>query len=406
MKIVTIGTGMAASEFVEKLRHNGYRDEIVMIGNEEFPPYSPCVLPFFLAGEPLETVYWKGQDFYKRYNVTTRLGHAVVKVDTESRRIYLDNGMTETYDMLFFATGGKSWYPRPEWLEIHGVFGFKTLTDMLAIDSYIRENNIDRVVVFGGGFIGVDAALSLWHRGLKVTLVHRNTRVLSQMTDQEGGAFATKKLIEITGIDIRLQTVVSDIIEEAGQLKSVKLSNGESVDTKLMIVAIGVSPNSEPLTGDDSGVKVDENLKADSNIYVAGDVAVTPHAITGKSGIYATYPNAMMQARTAVRNIIYGKTKYEGSINTNVLKKHINFPIISAGAFEGEAITWQNNDLFRRVYLKNGKINGYQLIGDTRISGYIYNLYRSQTRVEGIIKEILSDNKGDCYYRRMMGFNT
>ena len=406
MKIVTVGTGMAASEFVQKLRYSGCKDKIVMIGNEDFPPYSPCVLPFFLAGEPLETIYWKGSDFYDDYNVTTHLGNNVVEVDTDKKRIYLDNDKSETYDMLFYATGAKSWYPHPEWLDTHGVFGFKTLTDMLSIDSYIRENNINRVVVFGGGFIGVDAALALWHRGLEVTLVHRNTRVLSQMTDQEGGVFATEKLKEITNINICLQTVVSDIIKEAGQLKSVRLSNGESIDTQLMIVAIGVSPNSEPLTGDDKGVNVDESLKNNPNVYVAGDVAITPHAITGKPGVYATYPNAMLQARTAVRNIIDGKTKYEGSINTNVLKKHINFPIISAGDFEGEEITWQNNNLFRRVYLINGKINGYQLIGDTRISGYIYNLYRSQTRVDRIIKEILADNKGDCYYRRMMGFNS
>ncbi|MBS1225231.1 MAG: oxidase, partial [Proteobacteria bacterium] len=78
MRVVTVGTGMAAAEFVERLRLEGFEGEIVMLGDEDFPPYSPCVIPFFLAGEPLNTVFWKGRDFYDRYRVTALLGDAVV----------------------------------------------------------------------------------------------------------------------------------------------------------------------------------------------------------------------------------------------------------------------------------------------------------------------------------------
>jgi len=403
LKIVTVGTGMAAAEFVDVLRHENSKDEIVMISDEPFPPYSPCVLPFYLAGEPLETVYWKGEQFYQDKGVTTRLGDAVVDVDVTRHLVRLSSGRTENYDRLFFAAGAKSWYPEPQWLGTAGVFGFKTLTDMLAINRYIKKNAVQRVVVFGGGFIGVDAALALWHCGLDVVLVHRNTRVLSQMTDEDGGIFATRKLREITGIDIRLRTTVTDIEAENGVLKTVKLSDGKTVSTTMLIVAIGVSPNSQPLNGCDDGIQADETMRTDPHVYVAGDVAITPHAVTEEKGIYATYPNAMLQARTAARHILYGDARYPGSINTNVLKKHIDFPIISAGSFRGEPVTWQNEKLFRRVYLIDGRINGYQLIGDTRISGYIYNLYRSQVRVDRNIASILADNRGDSYYRSLMG---
>jgi nitrite reductase (NADH) large subunit len=405
VKIVTVGTGMAAAEFVDVLRREKSQDEIVMISNEISPPYSPCVLPFFLAGEPLETVYWKGENFYHDKDVTAKLGAAVVEVDSERHCVRLENGQTEGYDRLLFAAGAESWYPHPQWLDTAGVFGFKTLTDMLAIDQHIKENDVRRVVVFGGGFIGVDAALSLWHRGLEVILVHRNTRVLSQMTDEDGGIFATQKLREITGIDIRLRAMVDDIKTNNGALEGVELSTGESLATTMLVVAIGVSPNSRPLDGQDDGIQVDDTMRADPHIYATGDVAVTAHAVTSEKGIYATYPNAMLQARTAARHILHGEAHYPGSINTNVLKKHIEFPIISAGSFSGEAVTWQNQHLFRRVYLVDGRINGYQLIGDTRISGYIYNLYRSQVRVDSNISSILADNRGDSYYRSLMGFN-
>ena len=403
MKVVTVGTGMASAEFVQRLRLEGFGGPITMVGDEDFPPYSPCVIPFFLAGEPLETVYWKGSDFYQRYGVNALLGDPVVEVDQERRMLRTAGGRSEGYDRLFYATGARSWYPKPEWLETRGVFGFKNLTDMVAIDRYVRDNKITRAVVFGGGFIGVDAALALWHRGVEITLVHRNTRLLSQMTDEDGGRFATAKLKEKTGIGVRLRTTVDGISSRDGQLTGVTFSDGQTMETALLIVAIGVSPNSQALSGADRGVAVSAQMLADPSVYCAGDVAITPHLVSGEDGIYATYPNAMLQARTAARHLTHGDGSYPGSINTNVLKKHIDFPIVSAGSFSGEAVTWQRGDIWRRVYLKEGKINGYLIIGDTRMSGYVYQLYRSQKRVDKSIRAILSSPRHDSYYREMLG---
>jgi nitrite reductase (NADH) large subunit len=403
MRVVTVGTGMAAAEFVQRLRLDGFGGEIVMCSDEGFAPYSPCVIPFYLAGDPLDTVYWKGKDFYDRYGVTPRLGDPVAEVDAERRLVRTAGGRSEPYDRLFYAAGARSWYPRPEWLETRGVFGFKTLSDMVAIDAYIREHNVKKAVVFGGGFIGVDAALALWHRGLEITLVHRNTRVLSQMTDEEGGQFATRRLAQKTGIAIRLKSTVSEIAASGGQLSTVQFSDGSTMETPLLIVSIGVSPNSEPLRGDSKGVPADPQMLAEAGIYAAGDVAVTRHAVTGAAGIYATYPNAMQQARTAARHLLHKDGAFAGSVNTNVLKKHIDFPIVSAGSFAGEAVTWQQGDIWRRVYLQDGMINGYLIIGDTRISGYIYQLYLARKRVDRTIREILSSPRHDSYYRSMLG---
>ncbi len=406
MKIVTAGTGMAAAEFVERLRLEGFDGEIVMCGDEDYPPYSPCIIPFFLAGEPLETVYWKGKDFYEKYRVTARLGEPVVEVDPEQQMIRTADGRTETYDRLFYATGSHSRYPRPEWLATRGVFGFKTLSDMVAIDRYITEQKITEAVVFGGGFIGVDAALALHARGLRITLVHRNTRLLSQMTDEEGGQFATRKLAEKTGMDIRLLTKVEQISHSNGQLNAVRLSDGQEIATPLLILSVGVTPNSDPLRGDDKGVFVNEQMLTAPCIYTAGDVAVTRHAVSGEPGIYANYPNAMRQARIVARHLVHGDGCYGGSYNTTVLRKHIDFPVISAGNFTGEPVTWQRGNVWRRVYLVDGMINGYIIVGDTRLSGYLYQHYLARTRVDGIIRKVISAPRHDGYYRQMLGFAT
>jgi NAD(P)H-nitrite reductase large subunit len=405
MKVVTVGTGMAAAEFVERLRLEGFDGEIVMCGDEHYPPYSPCVIPFFLAGEPVDTVFWKGKDFYEKYRVNARLGDPVVEVNVERRFITTASGRRESYDRLFYAAGSRNRYTNPQWLETAGVFGFKTLTDMEAIDCYVREHKVKKAVVFGGGFIGVDAALALRSRGIDVSIIHRNTRLLSQMTDEEGGEFATCRLAEKTGMDIRLRTTVNDICSENGMLSSVRLSDREEINTPLLIVAVGVAPNSGPLTGNDSGISVNGQMLVDDGVYTAGDVAVTSHAVNGVQGIYANYPNAMQQSRVAARHLVHGDGAYSGSLNCTVLRKHINFPVISVGSFTGESVTWQRGDVWRRVYLHEGMINGYIIIGDSRVSGYLYQLYISRKRVDGTIKSVISGAGREGQFREFLGMS-
>jgi len=403
MRVVTVGTGMAAAEFVERLRLEGFDGEIVMMGDEDFPPYSPCVIPFVLAGEPLDTVFWKGKDFYERFRAAPLLGDPVVEVDPERRTVRTAGGRTEKYDRLFYAPGARNRHPNPEWLATAGVFGFKTLGDMLDIDSYIRENGCTRAVVYGGGFIGVDAALALRSRGIGVTMVHRNTRLLSQMTDEEGGQFATRMLGEKTGMDIRLRTKIDRISADGGKITGVNLTDGTAIETPLLIVAVGVEPNSRMLAGGETGVPCTDRMLADPCIYTAGDVAVTRHAVDGREGIYANAPSAVNQARVAARHLVHGEGAYTGSVNSTVLRKHIDFPVISVGRFSGEAVTWEKGPVWRRVYLLDGRINGYIVIGDTRMSGYLYQLYLSRKEAESEVRSMLGRARHDGYYRGMLG---
>lgn len=402
MKIVTVGTGMAAAEFVQRLRLGGFGGDIVMFGEEDCAPYSPCVIPYLLAGEPPDNVFWKGRDFYQRYRVTARLGDRVVEIDRAAGKVRAAGGQVEDYDRLFFAAGSRSWFPHPEWLQLDGVFGFKTLSDMQAIDRRIREQNVGRAVVVGGGFIGLDAALALRHRGLEVSLVHCHERLLERMTDVDGGRFATEQLVRRSGIDFHMSAEVASLDSRDGSLRGVRLKDGTLLESSLLIVATGFVPNSVLLGGAEGGVAVADDLQVDERVLAAGDVALTRHAIGGPAGLYATAPNAVAQARVAAARVLGRDERYAGSLNTNVLRKHIDFPVVSAGQFEGEAVTFSNDRLFRRAYLRNGRINGYILIGDTRLSGYIYNLYVSREPVTATIGEILADTRGVSYYRSLL----
>ena len=402
MKVVTVGTGMAAAEFVQQLRLGGFDGDIVMCSAETHAPYSPCVIPYLLAGEPADNVFWKGRDFYRRYRVTARLGDPVVEIDRHHTRLRTAQGRVEPYDRLFFAPGSHSWSPCRDWLDVAGVFGFKTLSDMQAIDGHIRTQGVQRAVVIGGGFIGLDAALALRHRGLQVSLVHCHERLLERMTDVDGGRFATEQLAQRSGIDLYLSSEVATVTARNGQACGVRLRNGRDIDAALVIVATGFVPNSAPLTGAEQGIAVGDDLLAEARILAAGDVAVTRHALDGPAGLYATAPNAIAQARVAAAYVLGGQARYAGSLNANVLRKHLDFPIVSAGRFEGEAVTFRNQRLFRRVYLQEGRIHGYILIGDTRLAGYIYNLYLTREPVAAAIGGVLADTRGESYYRSML----
>lgn len=398
MKIVSVGCGMAAAEFVETLRNNGSNDDIIIISNEPFIPYSPCSMPFYISGEPIDTVFWKGINFYNKFNINTILGRAATMINVADKYIEINGEDKIYYDKLFFAAGSRSYFPDDKWLNCTGVFGFKNLNDILSIDNYIKSEKVKSAVVFGGGFIGIDAALSLWKRGLNVTVVHRNNRVLSQMTDQEGGIYATEKLKDKTGIKIVLKSVVKNILVDNGKLKGVVLDSGDILVAELLIVTVGVIPNVEILGLNTKGVEVDNTLLFNKDVYVAGDVASTKHMITQNYGVYATYPNARSQARSAAFNILFNINTFRGSLNTNVLKKHIEFPIISAGYFEGDPYTYCDEEIFRRIYLKDDQIYGYLLVGDTSISGFIYNLYISQKKIGSKIRKFLSLKRGNAYY--------
>ncbi len=153
-------------------------------------------------------------------------------------------------------------------------------------------------------------------------------------------------------------------------------------------------------------MEVGTELLTERGIYAAGDVALTRHLVSDVPSLYATYPNAQQQARVAARHLVHGSGHYDGSLNTNVLQKHIDFPIISVGVFEGEPVTWRQGDLFRRAYLQAGRINGYILIGDTRNAGHIHHLYVTREPVTHNIAEFLADRRGVSHYRNLMQLQT
>jgi NAD(P)H-nitrite reductase large subunit len=270
------------------------------------------------------------------------------------------------------------------------MFGFRSFINVLAIDRYISVQGCTKAVIFGGGYIGVDAALALRHHGLDVAIVHRNTRLLSRMTDEEGGGCSQRACWrKKTDIEIHLRTTVKDFSPEGDRFVSVRLDKGENIETPLLILTHGVLLNSEPLKGEKSGIDANGNMQADPCVYLAGDLVITRYAVTGIPGSYCNYPNAVRQARTAARHLVHGEGLYAGSLNCMVLLKHIDFLVISLGRFSGEAVTSQLGDVWRRVYLLDGRINGYILVGDKGVSGYIYKLYFSRKSVDSVIRSII-----------------
>ncbi len=158
MRYVIIGTGGAGVSAVEAIREYDQESEIIMISNEEVPPYSACLLLNYLFDEnDRDLTFWKGKDFYDRMNVTPILGSKINKIQLEDKKILAGDEFID-YDKLLIAAGGSVDLPSIEGIEKSGIFTFKTLADTDNIHNWLKSQTVGSAIVLGGGFIGLDAA--------------------------------------------------------------------------------------------------------------------------------------------------------------------------------------------------------------------------------------------------------
>ena len=393
MRHVIIGTGGAGVSCAEAIREYDQESEIIMISEEDVPPYSACLLcHYILEEEERDTIFWKGKEFFTLMNINPILGKEVKSIQPESKKV-LVNSEAVDYDTLLIAAGGHVDVPAIEGLDMDGVFTFKTLNDTDRIYNWINIQKVKKAVVIGGGFIGLDAAEGLKKKDIDVTIVETLDKVLPRMLDKEMGDIA-KEILEKNDINLLLENNVSKIIGKK-RVKNVKLADGTVLDTDIVIIATGVKPNLEFLKGSgiktNSGIIVNEYLETNvPNIYAAGDIAESINITTGNRESILLWNNALTQGAVAGYNMIGRKTKYEGSAIQTLIKV-FGTPIISDGVYEGEELKFFKNDICKKMYLNNSRINGYMLINTMQNAGVFHSLMISKRDVSKYKKLLLKE---------------
>jgi NADPH-dependent 2,4-dienoyl-CoA reductase/sulfur reductase-like enzyme len=349
--------------------------EIVLLSEEDRPPYARPLISYWLAGEtpaelfPLPTQAIDRTDF--------RRGRRAVGLDAAARRLDLDDGASLSYDRLLLATGAA---PRPLGLVGEGapnVFGFRTWGDAEAIDAAIRAG-ARRAVVLGAGLVGVKASEALAARGLEVTLCASSPQPLSQVVDDEAGSLAAQALRE-EGIQVFTGWVPEGFEFRGARVSAVRFAPpGGTEDCDLVIRAKGVSSRAELAgeAGGARGIPVDPTLRtALPRVWAAGDAARGADGVRGEPWSNALWPIAEGQGRAAGRAMAGCDERYEDNYARNSLRVG-PLHLVSAGVlrpsgegFDARTRRFPGGD-YRKVVCREGCLVGFVSVSrDSRACG-------------------------------------
>ena len=396
MKHIILGNGPAGVVAAETLRRAAPADEILLVGNEEAPPYSRMAIPYLLEGNIDEsgTYLRKADGHFAGLGIGQHRGR-VVAVNSEKQTILFDDGHFESYDRLLIATGSHPVRPPIPGIDLPAVQTCWTLEDARAIADLARPGS--RVLQLGAGFIGCIIMESLVKRGVHLTVVELGDRMVPRMMTPEAGSMI-KRWVEKQGVRVVTRAGVERIEPGGSAPLTVTLTTGDQIDCELLIVAAGVAPNVAFLEGTDvhvaKGILVDDTMQTSvPGIYAAGDVAEAPDLFSGRHLVAAIQPNAADQARIAALNMAGQAARMSGVLAINVLD---SMGMISSsfgewqGVAGGEGVERADEARGRYISLQfDGDILvGATAIGLTEHVGALRGLIQAKTRL-GAWKERL-----------------
>ncbi len=398
MHHVIIGTGPAGVNAAEVLRKHDANSKITLIGGEGEPPYSRMAIPYVLSGNISEAGTRLRQEpgYYDTARIEVIAG-PVARLDTLHKLVELAGGNAVNYDRLLIAAGASPIKPHVPGLDLPGVHHCWTLADMRAIEEQAGEG--DNVVLMGAGFIGSIILESLKSRGVNLTVVEVEDRMVPRMLDETAGALL-KSWCEGKGVNIRTATRIEKV-EEANTGLDIHLSDGETLGAKLLVVAAGVKPNTDFLEG--SGIEVDYGILVDERqqtniegVFAAGDIARSRDFSTGSAVMMAIQPVAVDHARVAATNMAGGNARYQGALAMNVLDTmgliSTSFGLCHGPASEKSAVALDEPGYkYMRLEFDGDVLVGAQSLGLPEHIGVLRGLIQSGAPL-GTWKERLAEN--------------
>ncbi len=386
MRYVIIGNSAAGLAGAETIRRLAPQAPITIISDEPYPPYCRPLLTYLLGGDIQEKDLWlKAADYYQRWQFSPCLGKRVVQVDPAAKSVGLDSGEAVPYDRLLVASGARPTLPDIPGQELPGAFTVRTLEHFRAMQQMLRPGM--RLVVIGSGLVGIKTAQALAHRNYDVTLAARKSQVLSNLLDTTSAALLHDALHRV-GVKLRFHSIPAALSGQNGRVKSVVLTDGSEIPADLVIIGIGVIPNTEFLTGlsDPDGLKVDAQLRtAQADIYAAGDCVQPFDRLSGEKTYFAIWPAAVEQGRLAGANMAGHDRPYGGLLSQNTFYVG-NTRIIAGGLVRPDDDSCEvhlqqdpASQSYRRLVVKDGRLAGVILVGQVEDAGVYLNLIYNRT---------------------------
>lgn len=309
--VVVIGAGQAGSSCVAKLRNSGFEGKVTLIGAETVPPYQrpPLSKAYLLGDMTLERLFLRPESFYGEYDIDLMLGTHVDSIDTAAQTIRV-NGDDMAYDSLVLTTGS---VPRRLPASIGGALeGVHVVRDLTDVDTMgPRFTKGARVLIVGGGYIGLEAASVAAKLGLNVTLVEMGDRILQRVAAPQTSDFF-RDLHRSHGVDIREGVGLERLIGDT-HVTAARLSDGSELPVDFVIVGVGIGPAQE--LAEAAGIEIDNGIKTDGhgrtsapNVWAAGDCTSFPYR--GTRIRLESVPNAIDQAECVAENIMGADKEY------------------------------------------------------------------------------------------------
>lgn len=331
MKVVIIGGVAGGATAAARLRRLDENAEIIVFERGGFVSYANCGLPYYVGGvitERKKLTLQTPASFKKRFNVDVRVHSEVTKILPQEHRVYvreLNSGKeyTESYDKLIYSPGAKAIFP-PFATKNDRTFTMRTVEDTFRIDDFLKANPVQSAIVIGGGFIGLETAENLTHRGIRVTLLQLEDQIMTPF-DYDMACILHSHLRE-KGIDLRLSHKVTSLYKSGNQVIA-EIEGKENISADIALVAIGVLPETELAAdanlalGTKGAVLVDEHMRtSDPDIFAVGDAVLIKNNLTGQDTLIPLAGPANKQGRIAADNIANIASSYKGAQGSSVLK--------------------------------------------------------------------------------------
>jgi len=383
-KLVVIGNGMAAGRVLDELLARAPdRYDVTMFGAEPRVNYDRIMLSPVLAGEKqFNDIIVHSEDWYARHHVDLRRGETVMAIDRAARTVRTDSGAVERYDALIIAIGSRPILIPVPGAELPGVVTFRDLDDVNAMLAAAQKRG--HAVVIGGGLLGLEAAAGLAAKGMKTTVVHLMPTLMERQLDPNA-AYLLQKAIEKRGIEILTSANTNAILGD-DKVEAVRLEDGRTLPADLVVMAVGIRPHTalakEAGLEVKRGIVVDDCLRtSDPSIFAVGE------CVEHRGQCYGLVAPLYDMARTLAA-VLAGEQVpgYAGSAISTKLKV-TGIDVFSAGDFsegdEKDEIVLRDpaRGVYKRVVLRESRIVGAVLYGDTADGSWFFDLLKQRTDI-------------------------
>lgn len=382
-RLLVVGNGMASVRLLEELLRLGvHRYAITVVGAEPSPGYNRVQLSALLAGDlEREQMALRPLEWYETHHIRLITGDPVTKIDTKTKIASLGSGARIGFDKCIFATGSTPLKLAIPGINLPGVRAFRDLDDVQAMQDCARGDS--KIVVIGGGLLGIEAAYGIARRGAHVTLVHVMDRLMERQLDAPAAALL-RKALERRGVRVLLKTSTV-AIEGENKVTGVRFADGSKLEASHVICAIGIRPNAAlaQTAGIETrkGIIVDDLMRTNlAEFYAIGECA------EHRGVIYGLVEPAYAQARALALHLAGLDEPFLGmSMATNL--KTSGIPVFSAGEFldrpGAEIVTLYDRarGVYRKCVIAEGRLVGCILVGDSDDASWYLDLLRSGVEI-------------------------